>query len=407
MERMKGPARATCLAAAVLFLVLGCALSPNDPSREAARTGAYIQLSVDAGSSRSVSVTEYPVTGMDIVVYDPKGQVLQKIGWLASDGSRTYLVPVGRDGEHRLSVTHKSVQDLQEVDATEYATFNILPMVITLIHIVPGRIGLISVDPAQPDLVVMAAAVTCWSTDSVSWSYTIKNIGSAPANLDGPTGDNADNVSIQAYLSADTVFQNDSDIAAGGTIIGSSPLGTLDPGETFSGTFSASAPVNPAVTPYLVLKVDYGGVVAESDESNNTLAVPLGEEGCHPDLIVSSLAVTAFTSSSISYNYTITNIGGAPAHIEGPTSSDFDNVSVQAYTSPDTIFANAGDFPAGGTIVGSSPLADLNPGDSLSGSFTSGATVDRFKLPYLVLKVDFGDSVTESNEANNTLAATY
>ena len=56
--------------------------------------------------------------------------------------------------------------------------------------------------------------------------------------------------------------------------------------------------------------VDWGNVVAESDETNNTLAVPIVTG--QPDLVVSSLVVTGFTLGSISYTYTITNIGTGP-----------------------------------------------------------------------------------------------
>jgi hypothetical protein len=128
---------------------------------------------------------------------------------------------------------------------------------------------------SMPDLVVTSLKVTSFSPDSIQYAYTIKNIGTGPANLDGPTAEDSDNVSVQAYLSADTVFNNTGDIAAGGTILGNSPLGTLAPGETFSGSFGASATVDPSATPYLVLKVDWGSVVDESNEDNNTRAVKI------------------------------------------------------------------------------------------------------------------------------------
>ena len=45
------------------------------------------------------------------------------------------------------------------------------------------------------------------------------------------------------------VFNNAGDVAAGGTILGISPLGALEPGESFSGTFGASVSVDPSLTP--------------------------------------------------------------------------------------------------------------------------------------------------------------
>jgi len=124
-----------------------------------------------------------------------------------------------------------------------------------------------------PDLIVSDLRVIEHPTYDIAYEYTIQNVGTAPANLDGPTAAEYDNVSVQAFLSADTVFNNGGDIAAGGTILGLSPLGMLQPGETFTGTFGCSVNFDPATHPYLTLKVDWGDVVAESDETNNTAAV--------------------------------------------------------------------------------------------------------------------------------------
>jgi subtilase family serine protease len=79
-------------------------------------------------------------------------------------------------------------------------------------------------------------------------------------------------------------------------------------------------------------------------------------------------------------------------------------VSVQAMLSKDTVFGNAGDIPAGGTIIGTSPLANLAPQASKSGTFTSSFQGNLSQLPHLVLKVDPGNVVTELNENNNTAA---
>jgi len=110
------------------------------------------------------------------------------------------------------------------------------------------------------------------------------------------------------------------------------------------------------------------------------------------------------TATSIDYCYEITNIGNAPANLDGPTAAEFDNVNVQAFVSADTIFRNAGDVAAGGTILGSSPLGFLNPGEIFSGCFGSFTSVDTAVTPFLLLMVDFGQRVSESNETNNVTA---
>ena len=258
----------------------------------------------------------------------------------------------------------------------------------------------------KPDLIVTSLTVTSFTANSIQYDYTIKNVGTVSANLDGPTGENHDNVNIQAFLSSDTVFNNSGDIEAGGTILGVSPLGELAPGESFSGSFGASATVDTSVTPYLTLMVDWGGVVDESDETNNTASALISSEDSKPDLIATSLTVTSFTANSIQYDYTIKNVGTVSANLDGPTGENHDNVNIQAFLSSDTVFNNSGDIEAGGTILGVSPLGELAPGESFSGSFGASATVDTSVTPYLTLMVDWGGVVDESDETNNTIAIT-
>jgi hypothetical protein len=122
------------------------------------------------------------------------------------------------------------------------------------------------------------------------------------------------------------------------------------------------------------------------------------------DLVISSLSAKFIAPNKVQYSWTITNVGTGPARLEGPTLASSDNVKVQAMLSKDTVFGNAGDIPAGGTIVGPSPLANLAPQASKSGSFTANFQGNLSQLPHLVLKVDFGKVVTELNENNNTAA---
>jgi hypothetical protein len=123
-----------------------------------------------------------------------------------------------------------------------------------------------------------------------------------------------------------------------------------------------------------------------------------------PDLVISSLSAKLVPPNKIQYSWTITNVGSAPAKLEGPTPAGSDNVSVQAMLSKDAVFGNASDLPAGGTVVGNSPLADLAPGASKSGTFTATVPGSITLLPHLVLKVDSRNVLSELNENNNTAA---
>lgn len=123
-----------------------------------------------------------------------------------------------------------------------------------------------------------------------------------------------------------------------------------------------------------------------------------------PDLVVSSLSAKFIAPNRIQYSWTITNVGTGPANLEGPNPASSDNLKVQAFVSKDTVYGNAGDVPAGGTIVGTSPLPKLDPQQSRSGTFTATVQVNLTQLPHLVLKVDPGNEMAELNENNNIAA---
>ena len=150
---------------------------------------------------------------------------------------------------------------------------------------------------------------------------------------------------------------------------------------------------------------DVNNAVAESNEDNNvttdsyTVTDPL-----LPDLIIQSAEVTSINETRIDYCYVITNIGEGPANLDGPTDENFDNVSVQAFLSNDEIFNNAGDVSAGGSILGVSPLGDLNPGETIEDCFGSTPSSNPLDFAFITFQVDWGQQVGESNEDNNTFA---
>ena len=147
----------------------------------------------------------------------------------------------------------------------------------------------------------------------------------------------------------------------------------------------------------------------ECDTTYTSNAVNL-DTTSKPDLIVTSLIVTSYSPTAIYYDYTIKNIGDAPADLYGQTQPDIHQVAVQGFLSQDTVFNNAGDIAAGGVVV-TNPGGYLAPGESLSGSWSCGwnsPTVDPSVRPYLTLKVDWdssgGDNLEEIDETNNTFA---
>jgi hypothetical protein len=128
-----------------------------------------------------------------------------------------------------------------------------------------------------PDLVISSFSAVLTGPQRITYSYTITNVGTKPANLDGPTGSNADNVSVQAFMSKDTLFRNEGDLPAGGKTLGRSSSGSLRPGGTRKGRFSATVREEVAEFPYLILMVDWGKVVDESNEENNLAVIGIGK----------------------------------------------------------------------------------------------------------------------------------
>ena len=120
-----------------------------------------------------------------------------------------------------------------------------------------------------------------------------------------------------------------------------------------------------------------------------------------PDLVISSLSAKLIAPNKVQYSWTVTNVGNAPANLQGATPEK--NVKVQAFLSKDNVI-NTGDVPAGGTILGTSPLGPLAPQASKTGTFTATVQANFTKLTQLVLKVDSGNAVTEFSEDNNTAA---
>lgn len=133
----------------------------------------------------------------------------------------------------------------------------------------PSPYSIVTVKPTTPDLshlpdlVFTNVTITSRTDTVINYAYTIKNIG-------GGTIPSLYNVCIQNIYSANTIFLDSGDKAAGGGILAVDQ--PLAPGESYSGTFAASGAV-PSGMLYLMGQIDWGNYVTESDESNNTFAL--------------------------------------------------------------------------------------------------------------------------------------
>ncbi len=132
-----------------ILLAFGCSLLGREEVGPPSAGGWYIRVQVQAPGSKGITVTDFPVTGLNIQVRDPAGELLQSIDWAAAEGPQSYAVPVSQLGQYEIEVTHFGVRNGEVVQASESAAFNIQAMKITVIDIVPGCIGVIRVAPGQ------------------------------------------------------------------------------------------------------------------------------------------------------------------------------------------------------------------------------------------------------------------
>ncbi len=157
---MKGTKKIFVLAGVVVLvtaMLFGCARLLLDGEEQ---SGSYIKLNILPSAAKGIEVNEYDVTGLQVKIYDPDDQLLDSVAWDAQDGPASYLIPVSEEGLHRIEVTHLSDDNGEEVKATEYATFKIRAMVITVINITPGCIGVIDFAGEDGDDGTLTVSVT-------------------------------------------------------------------------------------------------------------------------------------------------------------------------------------------------------------------------------------------------------
>jgi len=233
----------------------------------------------------------------------------------------------------------------------------------------------------QPDLQITSAIITEITSSQVKYTYTIKNIGNA-------TITNLYNVSIQNFYSANTVFNDTGDKAAGGRILGVNK--SLAPGESYTVNYYASGAV-PSNMNYLTFKIDWGSIITESNENNNTKYLAL-----KPNLVFTNVKIVSVLADKINYSYTIKNNGGV-------TIPTLYNVSIQNFYSTNTVFNDAGDKAAGGSILAINK--SLAPGESYSGTFAAYGKVPA-GMKYITGMIDWGNIVNEMNENDNNFTLT-
>jgi subtilase family serine protease len=169
----------------------------------------------------------------------------------------------------------------------------------------------------------------------------------------------------------------------------------LAPGEAVQVSASFVVPDVPAVYFGLAM-ADYKNVVAESNEANNTHTAP-GQYAIlsQPDLVPSNLSMPTalYQGQQATASCTISNYGGLSA---APTKVLFVLAKTATLASPYDWLSNPNGYLAAEGTVGA-----LSGGQSLMSSIN-------FTVPplpgsyYFFVLADYGNTVSESNESNNT-----
>ncbi|MCA9310659.1 MAG: PKD domain-containing protein, partial [Phycisphaerales bacterium] len=230
---------------------------------------------------------------------------------------------------------------------------------------------------SPPDLVVtdITAPDSAGVGESIEISWTVRNDGDSPAS--GPWTDDV-------RLSADDQVGDDI------TFEVVSYTGTLEPGETYTQTFTIPLPAGEDGERYLVVEADSGDDVFEgSGESNNASVDDVAISISSPDLVVTVVTAPtdAVVGESVQVSWTVSNSGTQPV-----TGTWADRVSQSTDAAP-------GGDTALDTFFHTGTLA---PGETYSETRFVTLAGNRAGAQYLVVTTDANGNVQEgSGEGNN------
>ncbi len=121
-----------------------------------------------------------------------------------------------------------------------------------------------------PDLKIEAIRVAKQKKNYVIIEYTIKNTGKGPANIEGDSKSQDDNIAVKAFMTSSSKL-NKGALVLGGDVVGnrSKNAGPLMPGETYTTKIRLETSTMTKFTPVIILELDTFSQVRECDETNN------------------------------------------------------------------------------------------------------------------------------------------
>jgi len=121
-----------------------------------------------------------------------------------------------------------------------------------------------------PDLRIETIKVVKQKKNFIVIQYTIKNIGKGPANIEGDSKVEEDNIAVKAFMTSSEKL-NKGALVLGGDVVEnrSKNAGPLLPGETHVNEIRLDINTMTKFTPVIILELDTFGQVRECDETNN------------------------------------------------------------------------------------------------------------------------------------------
>ena len=150
----------------------------------------------------------------------------------------------------------------------------------------------------KPDLIITSLNVLSFSNGTINYTFSIKNIGKSNYTFH----ENDNNISVQAFLSEDNEYDQYDDSVLINNIILSDDFKT-DESLSFEYTIN-SLDIDNLSTPYLILLIDSGNHIDESDEDNNTFFSSISEGILKISLAFSAPSITV-TEGNQPIQYTI------------------------------------------------------------------------------------------------------
>ena len=209
----------------------------------------------------------------------------------------------------------------------------------------------------------------------------------------------SDSVAVGFYASAD------GSITTGDTLIGTATVGPIAGGATVPVTLTAALPTTLKAGGYTLGAIaDPGGLVAESNESNNARAGNSIEVSYGPDLVISAVAApsTALRGQAVNLSVTVLNQGiGAVGTLSVGTdlSATASAVRVGLYLSSNSTITSKD------LLLVAVPITAIGPGQAITLSVDAVLPTSVKAGTYWIGAIaDYSNGVREADEVNNTLA---